>query len=193
LSPNQSLFFKSGISLPFLPVIVNNITMDNIVGTLRRVISEPDNVGTDNPHEVLSNHDANYLADDQGLQTMDSALRPPAVVEVESPMDVGRAVIHITDDTLSNSSSLSDGNEQFQQLQHHQQLQHARMHMHRNYSVDSSVNSSARTSHGGSGNWGWFEDVHDTRAPKKAKNQSGAEIMPSNGNGEFIVHFGCFP
>ena len=153
--------------------------MDHIVGALRRVISEPDNIAP-NENRTGDCHMSNYLAEDETLQTMDSASRPPAVVEVDEPMGNYGETSHICTDengtSMSTSSSLSDGNEQQER-------------MHRNYSVDSSVASiRTRSSQNGSGNWGWFEDVHESRAPKKAKNQMGIhQAMPSNGNSECVL------
>lgn len=155
--------------------------MDHIVGALRRVISEPDNAASNENQTTGSDSRlSNYLAEEETLQTMDSASRPPAVVEVDEPMATYGVTNHICTDengtSMSTSSSLSDGNEQQER-------------MHRNYSVDSSVASiRTRSSQNGSGNWGWFEDVHESRAPKKAKNQMGMhQSMPSNRNGEFVV------
>ena len=155
--------------------------MDQIVGALRRVVSEPDNAAieaTDNNPRTDDECDANYLAQGESLLTMDSASRPPAVVELDEPMHVDGTDAHMNADetgtSMSTSSSLSDGNDHPERMQ-------------RNYSVDSSVASSVRTrsSHNGSGNWGWFEDVHDSRAFKKAKNQMGIRAMPLNMNGKY--------
>ena len=154
--------------------------MDHIVGALRRVVSEPDNTAVTMVNDPRADDDdiANYLAQGESLLTMGSASRPPAVVEVDDPMHIDRTDTHINADetgtSMSTSSSLSDGNDHPERMQ-------------RNYSVDSSVASSVRTrsSHNGSGNWGWFEDVHDSRAFKKAKNQMGVRAMPLNMNGEY--------
>jgi hypothetical protein len=152
--------------------------MDQIVGAIKRVISEPDNVNDESsPYRVEENTDANYLAMDLVPQT-DSGERPPAVVEMDDPIDMDGVDGTTSENGTSTSSSLSDGNEHEEQ-------------MHRNdYRIStgsvSSVSSSVGTSRNGSGTWGWFDDVQENnRAPKKAKNGNDAQAATSNNTGEF--------
>mmetsp|Transcript_6229 Transcript_6229/g.9173 ORF Transcript_6229/g.9173 Transcript_6229/m.9173 type:complete len:156 (+) Transcript_6229:172-639(+) len=147
--------------------------MDQIVGVIRRVISEP---GIAEPETMECNEGepssvVHQKASDLGAFTADYSSRPPAVVEMDETvnLDVGRKA--------STSSSLSDINDAVEQIQR-SDLQ---------MTADSSV-SSFRTSRDGSGNWGWFEDVHDQRLSKKVKNRMATQVIPSNSSeGEF--HF----
>lgn len=152
--------------------------MDNIVVALKRVISNPDNEGVDfvcenQPEMHQQTIDASFLATTPD-QTPERASFP-AVVEMDDPMEVENGA-----ETASASSSLSDGHHE-----HHQPPPNVKR-MHRNDSVDSSSSSVRPASRDGSGNWGWFEDVHEgsSRASKKTKNGE-ARVMPRPGeNGE---------
>jgi hypothetical protein len=154
--------------------------MDHIVGAIKRVISEPDNVDRDN---IINNTSAIFLAGPPAtLDGADESSRPPVVVEMEDPMDAD-AVDAADESGTSTSSSLSDGNEQ-----------HARMTsgMHRSDSrtSENSDVSSVRTSQNGSGNWGWFEDVHESsRIQKKAKNRTDSDVLPETHSGKCFFSF----
>lgn len=157
--------------------------MDNIVVALKRVISNPDNEGVDfvGEHQEPEMQqrqqpiDASFLATTPD-QTPERASFP-AVVEMDDPMEVEHGA-----GTASASSSLSDGHHE-----HHHNLPPPNVkRMHRNDSHDSSSSSVRPASRDGSGNWGWFEDVHEgsSRASKKTKNGE-ARVMPRPGeNGE---------
>mmetsp|Transcript_25098 Transcript_25098/g.38100 ORF Transcript_25098/g.38100 Transcript_25098/m.38100 type:complete len:144 (+) Transcript_25098:40-471(+) len=141
--------------------------MDQIVGAIKRVISEPDVIET---KALDYNKREQPLAENEACIAMpvtSESSGPPAVVEMDETVNanVGRHT--------STSSSLSDINDTVEHIQR-SGLQLS--------TGDSSV-SSFRTNQNGSGNWGWFEDVHDQRVSKKVKNRMNAHVIPS-GTGE---------
>jgi cell pole-organizing protein PopZ len=158
--------------------------MDHIVNAIRRVISEADNHSME---REASKDQISYKYDDGHSplpvpSTPFDNVGPPVLVEVDDQLDIhsGRMkdASNEVQRSMSASSSLSDDKDQ--QSDRDQKMQ-------RNYSVDSSVASSiiTRSSHNGSGNWGWFEDVHESsRYSKKVKNHNGTHSVPLAGNGE---------
>jgi hypothetical protein len=157
--------------------------MDHIVKAIRRVISEAENHAMERSgsnDQLQSRYDGHLPLPLQSTPL--NSVGPPALVEVDDKLDIDTGRINEESDerqrSMSASSSLSD--EKDQQLDRDQK-------MHRNYSVDSSVASSiiTRSSHNGSGNWGWFEDVHESsRYSKKVKNHNGTHIIPLAGCGK---------
>ena len=157
--------------------------MEHIVKAIRRVISEADNQSMEreaSKDQLHSKYDGHPPLPVQS--TPFENVGPPVVVEVDDQLDIDTRRMNEESDemqrSMSASSSLSD--EKDQHIDRDQKMQ-------RNYSVDSSVASSiiTRSSHNGSGNWGWFEDVHESsRYSKKVKNHNGTHSVPLPGNGE---------
>mmetsp|Transcript_34338 Transcript_34338/g.39120 ORF Transcript_34338/g.39120 Transcript_34338/m.39120 type:complete len:521 (+) Transcript_34338:13-1575(+) len=143
--------------------------MDEIVGVIKHVVSETGDLAStrkNEPEDVMSYIQTLKRAQAKLLSTSSSG--PPVVVEMDEPMSVNHS--HMTGDEArtSTASSLSDGNEH---PYHDQRIGYQ--------STDSSV-SSIYTSKNGSGNWGWFEDVHDSRNSKKLKNRMDPQIIQIN-------------